>query len=53
MEILASSPNRRICDFAFGYAQICSAIAPQTSHIPRTLYEVALYPLKGLKQKRR
>lgn len=29
--------NRWICGFAFGYAQICSAYAPQTSHIPKML----------------
>jgi len=29
--------NRRICGFAFGYAQICLR---QTSHIPRTLGEM-------------
>jgi len=35
------SLNRRICGFAFGYAQIYSAIAPQTSHIPGTLDETS------------
>lgn len=34
------SLNRRICGSAFGYAQICSANAPQTSHIPGTLGEI-------------
>jgi len=28
---LSPTPNRRICGFAFGYAQICFANAPQTS----------------------
>ena len=36
------SANRRICGFAFGYAQICSAYALRTSHIPRTLSEIRL-----------
>jgi len=39
--VLSHSDNRRICGFAFGYAQICSAYAPQTSHIPGTSGETA------------
>ena len=31
--VLTHSDNRRICGFTFGYAQICSAYTPQTSHI--------------------
>ncbi len=37
---LSGSLNRQICGFAFGYTQICSAYAPQNSHIPGTLYDV-------------
>jgi len=36
---LSPTPNRRICGFAFGYAQICLW---QTSHIPRTLSEILI-----------
>jgi len=35
--VLTGPPNRWICDFVFGYTQIYSAHAPQTSHIPKTL----------------
>ena len=45
---LSHSDNRRICGFTFGYAQICSACAPQTSHIPGTLSEIAQRCLKNL-----
>gem|GEM_PF-5054759 len=34
---LSPTPNRRICGFAFGYAQICFANAPQTSDTLETL----------------
>ena len=33
-----TSDNRQICGFIFGYAQISQG---ETSHIPRTLYEMA------------
>jgi len=33
-----TSNNRQICGFIFGYAQISQG---ETSHIPRTLYEMA------------
>ena len=39
------SLNRRICGFAFGYAQIPAAVG--TSHIPRTLSEIAGDGLRG------
>ena len=44
------SANRWICGFAFGYAQICSATAPQTSHIPGTLGDISLGGLKYSKR---
>jgi len=45
---LTGSLNRWICGFAFGYAQICFAIAPQTSHTPKPLGDISLggIPLK-------
>ena len=45
---LTGSLNRWICGFAFGYAQICSAIAPQTSRIPKTLGDM-LYKIKEVR----
>lgn len=39
--VFLHSDNRRICSSAFGYAQICSAIASQTSHIPGALSTIA------------
>lgn len=36
---LTPTPNRRICGFAFGYAQIGS-LRSQTSHIPGTLADI-------------
>jgi len=43
---LTGSDNRRICG-SLPLAQICSAHAPQTSHIPRTLSEIAGERISG------
>jgi len=39
------SANRRICGFAFGCAQIPTAVG--TSHIPRTLDDIAKWMCKN------
>ncbi len=43
---LTRSLNRRICGFAFGYAQISQS---ETSHIPRTLYDIPPRSLEEFK----
>ena len=43
--VLTHSDNRRICGFAFGYAQISQG---ETSHIPGTLGEITAVKLRRM-----